>query len=279
LMKEIFHTCIEAAEIWYDKDADYWSAVISYYTLFAITPLLLITTVLIGTFFGEELVGSVLAGWGNILGESVIDLLKAAIINLRELTEHFNVPIVGIVFFSGIIIFGFNAFTSALHALWGIPHNGFHGWIKKCFRSFVFFIFLQIYVAFFIGIEAGLFTVAARFHSENILVSGLLIVLATGVTLILHTLLFAAAFSTLPVNSPPLRSIFYGALLTAFFFLIGKYLVSFYVVRTPIPALYEGAGRIIVLLIWVFASAAIVFYGAAFSFAHSKRTLRKEQSY
>lgn len=273
LMRDFTKLCTEAAHVWYEKDADHWSAVISYYALFAVTPLLLISIVLVGALFGQDLVSSMLVDWGEVLGPNIIDLLTIAIHNLRQVAGHVQIPVFGLLFIFGAVVVAFNAFTTGLQALWSIPHQGFHGWVKKSIRSLFFLVFLQGYLAILVGIDAMMISITQGLDG-GVLATPLFLIV-TLLRFLTYTLLFTSAFWLLPDTRPAFGSLLFGGAISSFLLLVGKYAIGFYVVHTPIPGLFGGAGIIVVLLIWIFVTAAIVFYGAAFGYVHSGRTLKK----
>jgi membrane protein len=83
-------------------------------------------------------------------------------------------------------------------------------------------------------------------------------------------LLFALYFRYLPDIRLKWRDIWLGALLTAGFLLTGKSLIEFFIRTSTVADLYDAAGSILVLMLWVYYSAAILLFGAIFTFTRAK---------
>jgi membrane protein len=79
------------------------------------------------------------------------------------------------------------------------------------------------------------------------------------------TFLFAMIFKILPNVQIRWRDVWTGAGITAFLFTIGKYLIGFYLGTSAVASYYGAAGSAIVLLLWVYYSACILFFGAEFT--------------
>jgi membrane protein len=79
------------------------------------------------------------------------------------------------------------------------------------------------------------------------------------------TLLFAIIFKALPDGKIALRDSIIGASFTAFLFMIGKFAIGFYLGSYNVASIYGAAGSIIIILIWVYYSAIILYFGAEFT--------------
>lgn len=265
-MKRLFRTLGRAAGLWYEKDADYMAATMSYYTLFAAVPLLLLTVTIASVVYGNDLVVATLRNWGEVLGPGVVELLHSAVNNLEALTYNFSFPIVGAIFFSGMVIVLLNAFTTGLHQLWGIPHRGVRGWVEKCLHSLVFVVALEIYLVVLLGFAyVANFMITDTGYFFYALSKLVFFILAT-------TILFSLMYRILPWQAPPLAARLIGALVASCLFAVAKLLVALYVSATPVPDLFGAAGLIIVLLIWIYVSAAILYYGAAVAHEWNQNT-------
>ena len=260
----------EAAVLWYDRDGDRNAAVVSYYLVFALVPLILAVVTLVGIIFGERFVIEVLTGWGTVLGPDLVGLIDAAVKNLRALSYEFSIPLVATLFFLGITIEAFNEFAQGLHTLWGVPYQGFKGYVKKCLSSVLFIIFLCVFVSLYITVGASVTAVSNTAAGNGIPGLFLMSTLGFVISLFFLTLLFAVAYRMLPRSSPPFGSIMVGALVSALLFSASKAMVALYLSVTPVPSLYGAAGLLLVLLIWIFASACILYFGAAVAYTHAK---------
>jgi len=87
---------------------------------------------------------------------------------------------------------------------------------------------------------------------------------------VIITLLFAMMFKFLPDARLTWRDTMFGAILTSILFIIGKNLISFYIGNSNVAGIYDAAGSIMVIMVWVFYASLIVMYGAVFTFVHIK---------
>ena len=79
------------------------------------------------------------------------------------------------------------------------------------------------------------------------------------------TLLFSIIFKTLPDGRIALRDCIIGASFTAVLFMFGKFLIGYYLGRYNIASIYGAAGSVILILVWVYYSAIILYFGAEFT--------------
>jgi membrane protein len=82
---------------------------------------------------------------------------------------------------------------------------------------------------------------------------------------VIITLLFAVIFKTLPDGRVALKDSLIGAAFTAVLFMLGKFLIGFYLGSTALGSVYGAAGSIILILLWVYYSAIILYFGAEFT--------------
>jgi membrane protein len=90
-------------------------------------------------------------------------------------------------------------------------------------------------------------------------------------TLLVATVLFAAIFKVLPAAKITWREVWPGAIVTAVLFMIGRFLISFYISRSDFGSTYGAAGSLVVLLVWVYYSSLILYFGAEFTRAYAER--------
>jgi membrane protein len=89
-------------------------------------------------------------------------------------------------------------------------------------------------------------------------------------SIVIVTLLFAMMYKVLPDAKVPWRDVWVGSILTSLMFTLGKFLIGLYLGNASIGRAYGGAGSVVVLLVWVYYSAQVVFLGAEFTYAYHK---------
>jgi len=266
-MKNLWEHTKLATLLWYNEGASYMAAAVSYYALFAIVPLLLLSVIISSWLYGNVYVVSSMDRWGSVLGTDMLLLLHTAVENLEVLAHGFVAPLLGVLFFSTMIIVFFNTFASGLHQIWGLPHHGFAGWVLKSYRSILFIGIFELYLICLLAVDwlvlnfIGSVPFLELFAFETVIFLGM------------TTILFSVAYKILPRTCPSLHSRIIGAFIASCLFLVAKWLVSAYIAFTPIPGLFGAAGLILALLIWVYVSTVIVYFGAAFAYVHNKGKL------
>ena len=89
--------------------------------------------------------------------------------------------------------------------------------------------------------------------------------LPTAITVVL----FAMIFRLLPDARMRWKDAFVGATITAILFSLGKYLIGFYVGNSNVASLYDAAGSVLVLMVWIFYSSTIFFFGAQVTYVYA----------
>src|SRR5690606_8948513 len=92
-----------------------------------------------------------------------------------------------------------------------------------------------------------------------------------GLTFLVITTLFGTIFGVLPDARLRFRDIAGGAIFTALLFMLGRYLISLYMLYSAPASAYGAAGAIIVLLLWIYYSAAILYFGAEFTKVYANK--------
>jgi len=265
---KIFRLLYRAAAIWLLREADIHAAALAYFVPFAITPLLLLSITIVGFFIGGNQVGILLLRWGNSLDPELTDLIFVSVKNFDNLTTSYYLPFLATIFFSLMVVVTFNSLVSGLNKIWQIESNGWKKFFRRSGRSFLFFVFLQCYLIGLILIDQ-MFVFLYRIQFIDFL-EYVRPVILFGSTLILFTL----SYGILTLRPPSFRARFYGAVVASSLIIFTKELVALHTATAPIPGLFGTAGLIIVLLVWIYISTGIIFYGASFAAAYeeSKRS-------
>ncbi len=244
----------------FEKGAATYAAAFSYYAPLALIPLLLFTLSIVSIFYGQTFTAQVFADWGSILGTELVELIKAALIKLNIETQSSQLPIVAVFFFLGFYFVALNVLSEGFNKLWDTETSGFRAFVARAFRSIWFLFILQAYLIFTIGLE--FFIAPTLFEPYTILVSAVFFASTTVFFILLYRLLVAKA--------PSWTACFVGATITSMFFVVIKSLVDVYIATTPGLTLYGAANLILILLVWIYILAALIFYGAAVAGLYDK---------
>jgi membrane protein len=186
--------------------------------------------------------------------------------------------IMAIVFGAVTLLFGaggaFNELRAALDVVWEIPPRkggGILALIRERLASFGMVLVVGFLLLVSLVISAGLsaFEVKGTFPGSVLVLQ----VVNNGVSVAVITVLFALIFKYLPDAHPPVewKDIWVGALLTAALFTLGKYGIGLYLGRSRIGSAFGAAGSLVLLLVWVYYSAQILFFGAELTQVYARR--------
>jgi len=262
---KIFDLIFRSAKLWYLADMKSYAAAFSYYAPLAILPLLLFSITFVGMIYGEPITKQIITNWGLVLGHDLIEIIRSAIENLKTEANTFTIPIVGIVFFAGASILTLNVLSNGFYKLWKIERVGILNWIKKSFRSIIFILIFQVYLIIIIGFE--IFMNFTNLKGDTIL-SLIFLFVSTGA-------FFAILFRFLASNAPSTKGCIVGASLASILFVISKSTISIYITNLSGLNLYGAAGLILILLIWIYVLAAIIYFGAAVAHEYDKMNSRR----
>lgn len=258
-----------------DDNAIKLSAALSYYTIFALPPLLIIIITICGLFFGEEAVTGELYGQINrLVGNEAAIQIQDAIKNVQLSDSNVFVTIFGVVMLligaSGV----FAEIQSSINFIWGLrakPNKGLKKFIQNRIMSFSMIVSVGFLMLVSLMLNATLDVLNSRlkiYLADSTVylfyIINLVIVLGS------ITLLFAIIFRTLPDGLIKWKDAFIGAVCTAILFMIGKFAIGFYLGNSTIASVYGAAGSVIIILVWVYYSAIILYFGAEFTKVYAK---------
>lgn len=255
---------------WSKDNVPRLGASLAYYTLFALSPILVIAIAIAGSVFGAEAVrGQIVGEIDGLIGregaEAVQSLLQGA---HRDQTGTFAVVVGSIT----LIIAASGAFLELQHALNTIfrvktdpKKSGIERLILSRLRSFGLVVSIGFLLMVSLLVSAALSAFSARIQHSELGGPTLLQALNLGVSLGVMTLLFGLIYRVLPDVRLAWRDVWTGAFVTSLLFSIGKFLIGLYLGQSSVASSYGAAGSVIVLLVWVYYSAQVILLGAEFT--------------
>jgi len=257
------------------------SASLAYYAIFSIAPLLLIIIWLVGFLFGEFVEGQagvqaeIFGEFASLFGTEVAAQIQQVIQQISVSNKSGIGIVVGIV---TLIIGSTTIFIDIQHSInliWKVQAKPQKGWVKMILNRVISFSmvlglgFLLITSLLLNGIIVALSSYLLDYFPDLsfILVEWINI----GITFLVTTILFGTIFSVLPDARIRFRDVMGGALFTAGLFMLGRYLISMYMQFAAPASAYGAAGSLIVLLLWVYYSAAILYFGAEFTKVYAEK--------
>ncbi len=254
----------------WDKN-DPWakSAVIAYYALFSLPSLLIITVHFAGVFFGREAVeGRITGEISGLIGRGSAELIQAMIIN-SALSES---SLLFIIFGIGILIFGatgvFFQLQKALNDIWSVrsKKNTLKDTLKRRAVSFGMVLIIGLLMLISLVLSTAINALSdfiGNYYTE--FSSPFVQFLNFIISQIIITALFAAIFTILPDVKIKWKTNLIGAFMTSLLFLAGKYLIGFYFAKSDPASVYGAAGSVVLVLLWVYYTCLILFFGAEFT--------------
>ena len=246
------------------------SASLAYYTVFSIGPLLLLLMSLVSIFYGGEAIrGRIFDELNGLLGASAAAQIQEIIKNITfsGKTNFALVASIATLFIGATSVF--IEIQDSLNMIWKLkakPKKGWLAFIKNRLLSSSLIIslgFLMIVTLVVNGAIAALMDVIRQYFDS--IAEILLYVINLIVTFVVITVLFGIIFKFLPDAKIKWKHVRTGAIFTAILFMIGRYLISLYIAQTATESTYGAAGAIVVLLVWIYYSAVILYIGAEFT--------------
>lgn len=265
-----------------DDDSPRLAAALSYYTVFSLPPLLILIMMIAGLIWDPEQIQSLLVQHsGGVLGSEGAG-------QIRSMIEHADRPgsggpLVTLLSIAGLIFGATGAFAqlqAALNKAWEVekdPDSGIRGLVMK--RVLSFGMILVIMFLLLVSLVLSVVLSAAGSAIAGALPSGfgepLLRVFDIGLSLLVITLLVMAMYRVLPDARVAWKDVWFGSLVTAALFVVGKFLLALYISNTDPGSAFGAAGSLAIILVWIYYSAMILFLGAEFTQVYAKRRGRR----
>jgi len=258
-----------------DDNAIKLSASLSYYTIFSLPPLIIIILWICGFFFGKEAVSGQFFGQINgMVGNEAALQIQETIKNIELSDSNVFAAIVGGV----MLLIGassvFAEIQSSINYIWGLkakPNKGLVKFVTNRLMSFSmiasvgFLLLVSLTVNAVMDIlNARLLTYFPDITIYLIYIFNILILFAS------TTILFAIIFKALPDGTIAWRDTFIGSSVTSILFMIGKFAIGFYLGNSTVATVFGAAGSVVIILVWVYYSAIILYFGAEFTKVYAR---------
>lgn len=246
------------------------SASLAYYTIFSIGPLLLVIISLTGLFFEtENITYQMYAQMRSLLGDEGAKQIISIIDNMRQQNMAAKYSLIG-----GIILaFGatgiFADIQDSINYIWSIRAKPKKGWLKFITnRLLSFSIIVGIGFLLVVSLVINLFTDAMVGRLQRMFDTQM-VMLFQGLNIaLLFTIistLFAVIYKVLPDARIKWKDAFIGAAFTGMLFIIGKFLIGYYLGTSELGNTYGAAASVIIILSWVYYTSIILYFGAEFT--------------
>jgi membrane protein len=250
------------------------AASLSYYTVFSIGPVLLIIMSLAGIFYGREAVQ------GKLYGEIKGMVGPEAAVQIQEIIQNVqktnNSQLGATIGFIILFIGATGVFTEmqdSINFIWSIKAKPAKSWLKYIINRLISFSLIIglgfiLLVALFVNTLVELLSerLKAIFPDYSVyLFYGINLI----ILLIVISALFAVIYKVLPDAKIGWRDAIKGAIFTATLFLIGKFLIGYYLGNSNVGLTYGAAASLVIIFLWVYYSSIILYFGAEFTKVHA----------
>jgi len=251
------------------------AAALAYYTVFSLTPLLILSLAVAGALFDRTAAqGQLLAQVRNLMGDTGAELIGEMLENASQPEAGGLAALISVI----TLVIGasavFGQLQDALNTIWGVmPRPGLN--LGYMLRQRVLSFALVLGIGFLLMVSLIITTlitaaqamVFGAAEDASIFVQ----ILNNVVAIAIIAFMFAVLFKYLPDVHISWHDVWVGAIVTSLLFNFGKYLIGLYLGNSSVASVYGAAGSLVVLLLWIYYSALILFFGAEFTQVYATR--------
>jgi len=274
-MRRIGEFLREVYAEWAADDALSLGAALAYYTVFSMAPLLVLVIALAGLVLGRsaaegELVGQI----GGLVGQAGAQAIQDMVTRASGPKAGVVASVVSLATMSLGATGVFGQLQHSLNKIWEAPpsrRSGLRGQVRKRVLAFGMILGIGFLLLVSLAVSAALALLHDLLAAHVPLLTRLLPTINLLVGFGIITALFAIIYKVLPDVDMRWRDVWPGAAVTALLFSMGKALIGLYLGRAGVTSVYGAAGSFVLVLLWVYYSAQILFVGAEFTEVYSRR--------
>lgn len=243
------------------------AAALAYYTVFALAPMLIIIITIIQTIYGDEaiqgnLYPQIASFLGPQAGAQIQEMIKNAAISGKGTISTIISAVILIISATGV----FTEIQDSINTIWHLKAKPKGGFIKLIFNRLISFSMVVslgfiLLVSLFINsvVESIMGRLERVFADWTVYLAYAANLI---VTFAVITVLFCTIFKVLPDAIIKWKQVLPGAIITSILFMLGKFGITVYLSTSNVGSTYGAAGSLIIILLWVYYSAIILYFGA-----------------
>ncbi len=255
---------------WSEDDIPRLGAALSFYTIFSITPILIIVIAVIGFFYNpNEASGEVFLQIKELAGKDAANLIQNTFKNANASNAGLIATIISFI----TLIIGATALLeqlqNSLNTIYKVRRRkgrGILGIIKDRLIQFSLIIIFGFFIILFL-VTGSVLSLLDNFIDERL--SFILSAVNFSFSFVITSLLFAMLYKILPDIHLAWKDVWIGSIVTTILFILGKQLITMYLGQTSYTSIYGAAGSLAVFLMWVFYSSQVLFLGAEFTYVYA----------
>ncbi|MHC1769983.1 MAG: YihY/virulence factor BrkB family protein [Verrucomicrobiia bacterium] len=259
----------QTASDWSSDNAPRLGAALAYYTVFSISPLMIIVVAIAGIWFGQEAAQrQIVEQVSGLIGTEGAEAIQGLLRNAWKPRTGVWATVIAI---ATLLVGSTGVFVelqAALNTVWGVQTKSSASWFRFIWdRVISFAMVLAIGFLLLVSLVVSAALSAAGQYLNGLAPDAQIVgqSINLAVSFVVITLLFALIFKILPDVKIAWRDVWIGAAMTTVLFTLGKFLLGLYLGTTGVASTYGAAGSVVVILIWVYYSAQILFFGAEFT--------------
>ena len=272
-MKRVFGLFKAAIANWTSDNAPRLGAALAYYTVFSISPLLLIVIGIAGLWFGEKAASDqIFHELKGLIGEQGAKALQSVLAAANKPAAGLIATTVAV----GTLFLGasglFVELQSDLNAIWKVKppaSGGLWKFLRTRLVSFAMVLAIGFLLLVSLVLSAALTALGDYFGGEAARLQPLWHTINFLISFGVVTALFAMIFKFLPDTKIAWHDVWIGAAITSLLFNIGEFFIGMYLAKSSVASAYGAAGSVVILLLWVYYSSQILFFGAEFTHVYA----------
>jgi membrane protein len=255
---------------WSRHDAPHLGAALAFYAILSLSPLVLLVIALAGMFVGRSealqgLTAQIHGMVGPVADQALTSTLKGAQEESHKGWIASAISLLVVLFSASGI---FTELRTALNKIWEVEApkaSGIWGMLRERLLSFGMVLSLGFLFVSSLIASAGLAAISAFMGTLVPMPKAVAVLLDLVISLGGLAVVFALMFKYVSAATVPWRAAWRGGALTALLFTIGKYLLGLYISKAAVGSEFGAAGSVIVMIVWIYYTAQIVFFGAEFT--------------
>lgn len=258
---------------WSDHKAPRLGAAVAFYSLLSFAPLLILIAAVIALVFTKDAAHKALVDQARqMIGDRGAATVESLLVNAQKPSSGILASIIAFV----TLLFGasgvFMELRDALNIIWDAKPQTAGGW-KAMVKDRLFSFGMVLSIGFLLLVSlllSAALAFAGKFFDQIVPIPpAILEAVNFLVSFLVITVLFALMFKFVPAVHIAWRDVLVGAVGTALLFTIGKFLLGLYLGKASVGSAYGAAGSLVAIIVWVYYSAQIFFFGAEFTRVYS----------
>ena len=273
----------DTATKWWGDNVLRLSAALSYYTLLSLAPLFTVAIAVGAVVVDEDAVHvELLRQFEDLIGKPGAEAMATMLYSAGQQMQGTVATLVTLITLIVVSTGMFSELQDALNLIWGIPGKG-HSVLWRVVRGRLLSFTLVIGTGFLVLVSLvmnAILAVVEKFIHQELPWPHLIMAVVDVVSSpIVTAVLFALMFKALPEEDIAWGDVWWGAVIAAALFALGKWAIGVYLGGPALTSMYGAASSLMAILIWVYYSALIFFFGAEFTYVYahefgSRRTRR-----